>query len=82
MTMPIRYHSVFTSWKPVLLPNQQRQSTEGKSIDKSVQENDFCSFLNLLLYYSASDVKKKALLRSYDVKVILPEFKKNFLLSF
>jgi len=29
MTMPVFHHSDFTSRMPFLLPNQQRQSTEG-----------------------------------------------------
>jgi len=30
ITMPASHHSVFTGRMPFLLPNQQRQSTEGK----------------------------------------------------
>jgi len=30
MTTPALHHSVFNSWIPFLLPNQQRHSTEGK----------------------------------------------------
>jgi len=29
ITIPVPHHSVFTGWMPFLLPNQQRQSTEG-----------------------------------------------------
>jgi len=32
LTMPAPHHSVFTGWMPFLLPNQQRQSTEGQLI--------------------------------------------------
>jgi len=32
-TIPAPHHSVFTGWMPFLMPNQQRQSTEGKSTD-------------------------------------------------
>jgi len=30
--MPLPHHSVFTGRMPFLLPNQQRQSTEGKHL--------------------------------------------------
>jgi len=32
ITIPVRHHSVFTGRMPFLLPNQQRQSTEGSKI--------------------------------------------------
>jgi len=34
MTMPAPHYSVFTSWMLFLLPNQQRQSTEGRKKTK------------------------------------------------
>jgi len=36
ITTPAPHHSVFTGWMPFLLPNQQRQSTEGTEIDLSI----------------------------------------------
>jgi len=34
ITTPAPHHSVFTGWMPFLPPNQQRQSTEGRSMIK------------------------------------------------
>ena len=38
ITMPVPHHSVFTGQMPFLLPNQQRQSTEGNN-DLNMAEN-------------------------------------------
>jgi len=34
ITMPAPHHSYFTGWMPFLLPNQQRQSTEGSALGR------------------------------------------------
>jgi len=36
-TTPVPHHSGFYSWMPFLLPNQQRQSTEGAQLIKLVR---------------------------------------------
>ena len=50
ITMPAPHHSVFTGRMPFLLPNQQRQSTEGKRCHYQDEENlglhHFCFFLS------------------------------------
>jgi len=38
ITMPVPHQSVFTGWMPILPPNQQRQSTEGRSAILKLQQ--------------------------------------------
>jgi len=49
ITMPESYHSVFTGWMPFLLPNQQRQSTEGTSTEGTSLGRLDCKLLVFLV---------------------------------
>jgi len=45
-TMRVPHHSVFTGRMPLLLPNQQRQSTEGTTLSHSIrQDTGQCTLL-------------------------------------
>jgi len=39
ITTPVPHHSVFTGWMPFLLPNQERQLTEGRKSVLVAEEN-------------------------------------------
>jgi len=45
ITTPAPHHSVFTGRMPFLPPNQQRQSTEGKSLSIQLKKFDYRQFL-------------------------------------
>jgi len=54
ITMPVAtHHSVFTGWMPLLPPNQQRKSTEGKALCCTVTTAHICDKKNLkfILHY-------------------------------
>ena len=60
ITMPAPHHSVFTGRMPFLLPNQQRQSTEGIKHSKFTRhQNSFMAkHSTTLFYHSLVNVKK------------------------
>jgi len=58
--MPAPHNSVFTGWMPLLLPNQQCQSTEGSLIPKSYIYMYCDSHVSITFCYDFEMVQMKA----------------------